>query len=212
MTPKVPVSMVMAKTVKNLPIVQATQVWSLGWEDPLVKEWQPTPSSILALRIPWTEEPVLCPIDRLQSMGSQIGGHEWATNTHTHKHSFYKILSLIQVEIFVFPKAQVWASTTPLGPLRKMNYLSNKWYVKLGQCSKDRKNLVKIICIALDPSYSVYFPGGNQQFLFCVSFQITYFVYIEWNFYLFSHMIAYYKHCSETCFFMCKYIFFIPSI
>ena len=75
-------------------------------------------------------------------------------------------------------KAQVWASTESLGPLQKMTYPSNKEYVKLGQCSKDRKNLVKIICITLDPSHSVYFPGGNQKFLFCVSFQITYFVYI----------------------------------
>ena len=32
-----------AQSVKNLPIMQETQVWSLGWEDPLEKEWQPTP-------------------------------------------------------------------------------------------------------------------------------------------------------------------------
>ena len=36
-------------------------------------------SSILAWRIPWTEEPV-----KLQSMGSQRAGHNWVTNTHTH--------------------------------------------------------------------------------------------------------------------------------
>ena len=51
--------------VKNLPAVQETQVWSLGWEDPLEKEMA-THSSSLAWRIPWTEEP-----GRLQSMGSQ---------------------------------------------------------------------------------------------------------------------------------------------
>ena len=33
----------MAQTVKNLPAMQETQVQSLGWEDPLEKEWQPTP-------------------------------------------------------------------------------------------------------------------------------------------------------------------------
>ena len=54
--------------VKNLPAVQETQeirVRSLGWEDPLEEEMA-THSSILAWRIPWTEEPA-----GLQSMGSQ---------------------------------------------------------------------------------------------------------------------------------------------
>ena len=44
-----------------------------GWEDPLGKEME-THSSIPAWRIPWAEEP-----DRLQSMGSQRVGHDWAT-------------------------------------------------------------------------------------------------------------------------------------
>ena len=51
--------------VKNLPTVQETQVQSLGQEDPLEKEMA-THSSILAWRIPLTEEP-----GRLQTMGSQ---------------------------------------------------------------------------------------------------------------------------------------------
>ena len=41
---------------KNLPAMQETCVWSLGWEDPLVKGMA-THSSILAWTIPWTEEP-----------------------------------------------------------------------------------------------------------------------------------------------------------
>ena len=45
--------------------MQETQVWSLGQEDPLEKEMATHPS-ILAWRIPWTEEP-----GRPQSMGSQ---------------------------------------------------------------------------------------------------------------------------------------------
>ena len=45
-----------AQTVKNLPAMQETQVWSIGWEDPLEKGMA-THSSILAWRIPWTEEP-----------------------------------------------------------------------------------------------------------------------------------------------------------
>ena len=59
----------MAQTVKNLPVGQEIQVRSLGQEDPLEKEMA-THASILAWRIPWTEEP-----GRLQSMGSQRVGH-----------------------------------------------------------------------------------------------------------------------------------------
>ena len=55
----------MAQMVKNLPAVQETQVRSLGWEDPLEKGMT-THSSVLAWRIPWTEEP-----GGLQSMGLQ---------------------------------------------------------------------------------------------------------------------------------------------
>ena len=51
--------------VKNLPTRQETWVRSLGWEDPLVKEVA-THSSILAWRVPWTEEP-----GRLQFTGSK---------------------------------------------------------------------------------------------------------------------------------------------
>ena len=54
-----------AQLVNNLPAMQETRVKFLGREDPLEKEMA-TYSSILAWRIPWTEEP-----GRLQSMGSQ---------------------------------------------------------------------------------------------------------------------------------------------
>ena len=53
----------MAQTVKNLPAMEEIQVQSLAWEDSLEKGMA-THSSILAWRIPWTEEP-----GRLQSMG-----------------------------------------------------------------------------------------------------------------------------------------------
>ena len=45
-----------AQLVKNLPAMQVIQVQSLGWEDPLEKGMA-THSSILAWKIPWTEEP-----------------------------------------------------------------------------------------------------------------------------------------------------------
>ena len=59
----------MAQTVKNLPAVWETQVQSLSQKDPLEKEMA-THSSILAWRIPWTEE-----LGGLQSMGSHRVRH-----------------------------------------------------------------------------------------------------------------------------------------
>ena len=57
----------LAQMVNNLPAMQETCIWSLGWEDPLEKGMA-THSNILAWRIPWTEEP-----GGLQSMGHE----EW---------------------------------------------------------------------------------------------------------------------------------------
>ena len=57
--------------VKRLPTTQETRVQSLGQEDPLEKEMA-THSSILAWKIPWTEEP-----GRLQSMESQRVEHDF---------------------------------------------------------------------------------------------------------------------------------------
>ena len=63
--------------VKNPPAMQETRVQSLGWEDPLEKEMA-THSSILAWRIPWTEEP-----GPIQSMGSQKS-QTLLNDKHTH--------------------------------------------------------------------------------------------------------------------------------
>ena len=60
----------MAKNPPAIQELQETQVRSLGQEDPLEKEMA-THSSILAWRIPWTEEP-----GRLQSMGLQTVRHD----------------------------------------------------------------------------------------------------------------------------------------
>ena len=64
----------MAQTVKNPPAMRETQVQFLGWEDPTEKGME-THSSILAWRIPWTEEP-----DGPLSMRSQIVEHDRLTN------------------------------------------------------------------------------------------------------------------------------------
>ena len=60
----------MAQIINNLSAMQETQVLSLGWEDTLEKRMT-THSSILAWKIPWTEEP-----GRLQSVGSQSVEHD----------------------------------------------------------------------------------------------------------------------------------------
>ena len=59
----------MAQQIKNLPSIQGARVQSLALEDLLEKEMA-THTSILAWRIPWTEEP-----DKLQSMGSERARH-----------------------------------------------------------------------------------------------------------------------------------------
>ena len=63
-----------AQLVKNTPAIQETWVQSLGWKDPLEKEMA-TCSSILAWRIPWTEEP--------GGLQSQRADHDRVTNV-TH--------------------------------------------------------------------------------------------------------------------------------
>ena len=59
-----------AQMVKILPVIQETQVRSLGRKDPLEKEMA-THSSFLVWQMPWTEEP-----GGLQSTGSQRVGHD----------------------------------------------------------------------------------------------------------------------------------------
>ena len=61
----------MISVVPGLLETQESQVWSLGWEDPLEQETA-TPSSFLAWKTPWTEDP-----GGLQSIGLQGVRHEW---------------------------------------------------------------------------------------------------------------------------------------
>ena len=71
--------------------MQETWVLSLNWEDPLKKE-RTTHSSILAWEIPWTEEPV-----KVQSMGSKIVGHHFATKQQQQQ-SIYMNMYLEEVQ------------------------------------------------------------------------------------------------------------------
>ena len=79
-----------AQTVENPPAMQETRVRSLGWEDPLEKGMA-THSSLLAWRIPWTEEP-----GGLQSRGLQRVRHDRVTKPPP----FTKITSVLT---FPFP-------------------------------------------------------------------------------------------------------------
>ena len=80
----------MAQLVKSLPAMQETQIWLLGLEDSLEKEMA-TRSSILAWRIPWTEEP-----GGLQSVESQELDKTYWLN-HYHR-------SLSHIRHFVTPQ------------------------------------------------------------------------------------------------------------
>ena len=75
-----------SEMVKNLLVMQETQVPSLGWEDALEKGMA-THSSVPVWRIPWTEEP-----GGFQSIGSQRVSHNWVTNIFTFLFPFHTLL------------------------------------------------------------------------------------------------------------------------
>ena len=83
------IAYLVAQMVKNLPVIQETLVQFLGWEDPLEKGMT-THSSILACRIPWTEEP-----GGLQFMELYRVGCDWVTNTYFH----FPLLCLYSLQI-----------------------------------------------------------------------------------------------------------------
>ena len=93
-----------AYMVKHLPTMLETQVWSLGWEDPLEREMA-IHFSTLAWKIPWTEEP-----GRLQSMGSQRVGQDWVTSL-----SLLSSLGLIHLLIWESLPGRHKAPGTPSG-------------------------------------------------------------------------------------------------
>ena len=100
--------------------MQEMWVRPLGWEDPLEKEIA-THSSILAWRIPWTEEP-----DRLQLMGSQRVRHSRVTGNHILVCSVAQScptvlrpqgLALQACLSMEFPREEYWHGL-PFSPLR----------------------------------------------------------------------------------------------
>ena len=90
------------KIMKRLPAVRETRVQSLGWEDPPLEKEMATHSSTLAWKIPRTKEP-----GRLQSMGLQRVGYDWATshtlsNIHSEHSYIYFIYLYVSIPVQVF--------------------------------------------------------------------------------------------------------------
>ena len=81
----------MAQSVKNMLSMQEIQVQFLGQEDPLEEEMA-THSSILAWRIPWTEER-----GRLQSIGLQRVGHNWNDLAQTYYNAEYNSVCSVKI-------------------------------------------------------------------------------------------------------------------
>ena len=81
-------------SIKNMPAKQETQVWSLGWEDPLEKEMA-THSVIRVWDISWTEE-----LGRLWSMGLQRVGYDLATNFH-----FFHFILPVKEDVYMQAKS-----------------------------------------------------------------------------------------------------------
>ena len=117
-----------AQTVKCLPTMQKTQVWSLGWKDPLEKEMA-TSSNTFVWKIPWTEKPV-----GLQSMGSQRVGHDWASSLHfsgkelpgqCRRHGFYSWVREI-------PLRRRWQPTPVFLPEKSHGLRSLAGYIPWG--------------------------------------------------------------------------------
>ena len=86
-----------ATKVKNLPVMQETRVQNLGREEPLEKGMA-IHSSILAGRIPWTEEP-----GGLQSVGLQRVEQNWATHIDTHTHHFIRCVCMESIILSAEP-------------------------------------------------------------------------------------------------------------
>ena len=104
--------------------------WILGREDPLEKGMA-THSSILAWRIPWTEEP-----SRLQSMGSQRVGHDWATNTFTLHGSCITFLldSIVRISGY-YKESYLHVEPTDTEILGETGKFWGRWY---GRCPESQ--------------------------------------------------------------------------
>ena len=133
----------MAQMIKYLPAMQETQVWFLGWEDPLKKEIA-THSSTHSWKIPRREEP-----GRLQSMGLQRVGHDWVT-----KLLAVKICPLLTALSLNNPFSQITMITVLINSQRK----EQKLYWSLNQLECLVKRLFSPLC----KGGCLLFPKANR--------------------------------------------------
>ena len=110
-----------AQWVKSLPAVWESRVWSPSWEDPLEKEMA-THCSILAWRIPRTEEP-----GGLQSMGSPRVGHHWVTNTQRRETETQRATCSRSHDWWVVKGSSHRLSDPSSGPHSKSAQLTKHW-------------------------------------------------------------------------------------
>ena len=145
----------MAQTVRNLPVMWETWVWSLGWEDPLDEGMQLAPV-FLPGESPWIEEP-----GGLQSMGSQRVRHDWVT-----KHSILILYSSSIIQSYnsvVLNNISLISQTEP--PLPPMSddielflpYNSNLKSWLLTFFSKSHKTILKLPLDLLTHSLTVVY-------------------------------------------------------
>ena len=113
-----------AQRLKRLPTMRRTWVWSLGREVPLEREMA-IHSSILAWRIPRTEEP-----GGLQSTGSQRVGHDWVTSLH------FALLTM--------PKPLTVWITTNCGEFRKRWEYQTIWPTSWEICMQVKKQQLEL--------------------------------------------------------------------
>ena len=148
--------------IKNLPAIKETWVQSLGREDPL-EEGTATHSSILARRIPWTEES-----GGLQFMGSQRIRHDWATNMMIQKGKCLGVSNLRKAELVLSPGPfwsfgpQNWLCVSPLSCL--VGSSETSFWGK----PKVRLSLAWILC-------SNHNTVITPSFFFSSNFSLTYF-------------------------------------
>ena len=120
-------------------IFQEMQVQSLDWEDPLEREMA-TQSSILAWRIPWTEEP-----GGLQSTGSQRVGHNWVTKHEERHKDKWLVLEYLKHNLQEYPpeaerRIWPWPFLIPKASFPTLNIHSPKLS---GEGSRTERNLVR---------------------------------------------------------------------
>ena len=128
-----------AQTVKNLPVIRETRVRSPGWEDPLEKEMA-AHSSILAWKIPWTEEP-----GGLQSTGSQRVGHNLATKQH-RGYMFYPL-----GELWNYYHVAILKPNLKVKPLKQLYF----FYV-LSRKFCQASTYVRFLCINVNVNLQVF--------------------------------------------------------